>query len=586
MTDTAAAVTETGRYRGAAPSEPPCAARAGRTGTARYKAVAVTASLSLLAAACGSTTSAAHGSGPGSGAKAASTTLVVGADNGSPTLADNFNPFSPNARIGTSYMYEPLQYVNTLNGSYSPMLATSHRFVNPTTLQFTIRSGARWSDGKPITPSDVLFTFDMLKKFPALDSAGIWKHVSSVTASGNTVTFVFSAPDVPFAQVIASTVILPQHVWSSVSDPATFTNTSPVVSGPFKLGTFNPNQYTLVKNPQCWQASKVAVTKVVFPALTGNQTSQLELARGQYSWATLFVPNINQDWVSKAPQYNHYWFPPGGTISLYMNLAKAPFDSLAFRKALSYGLDRSSIAAKAENGYVHQASQSGILLPNLSRWLDPSLPNSGKVSYDPAKAKAMLASAGYKLSGGKLLSPSGQPVRFSILTPSGFSDWLQAAQVIEQELAKLGITVTVSTPQYAGYSSALQNGQFDTALGGFGGSGSPYIDLHGLLASSLSAPVGQSAPSNYERWQSSSTDALLHTVATTTDPAAQKAAIYKLEGVMYHQLPVLALFYGATWGEYSTKNFVGWPTASNPYAPPAPYGEAPLAIMTHLRPAG
>ncbi len=547
----------------------------------RYKGAAAAASLSLLAAACGSAATPASSTTPSK-----ATTLVVGVDNGSPTLADNFNPFSPNARIGTTYMYEPLQYVNTLNGSYSPMLATSHKFVNATTLQFQIRSGAKWSDGTPITPADVLFTFNLLKKYPALDGAGIWKHVSSISASGNTVTFKFSSPDVPFAQAIASTVILPSHIWSKIANPVTFTNTSPVTSGPYKLGTFNPNQYVLVKNPLCWQASKVAVQKVVFPAMSGGQTAQLELAKGQFGWATLFVPNVQQDWVSKAPKYNHYWFPPGGTISLYMNLTKAPFNNLTFRKALSYGLDRSSIATKAENGYVQQASQSGLLLPNLSKWLDPSLPNSGKITYNPTKAKALLASAGYRLSNGKLLSPSGQPVQFSIITPNGFSDWLQAAQTISQELSKLGITVTISTPEYAGYNSSLQNGQFQTALGGFGGSGSPYIDFHGILSSALSAPVGQAAPSNFERWISPSTDALLHKVATTTNTAQQKSAVYQLEGVMYHQLPVLTLFYGATWSEYSTKNFVGWPSASNPYAPPAPYGQAPLAIMTHLRPAG
>lgn len=539
--------------------------------------VVMLAVLAIGTAACGAAPVSAGGT---------QTTLTIGADNGSPTLQDNFNPLSSSARLGAAYMYDPLEYVNSLNGAYTPMLATSHSFANNTTLNFTIRSGAKWSDGTPITPSDVVFTFDLLKKNPALDTSSIWTHIDSVTASGQTVSFHFSAPDVPFAQVIASTVILPSHIWSKVASPATFTNPTPVVSGPYVLKSFNPNEYVLAKNPTSWQAPQVAAKTVVFPALTGNQTSQLELSSGHYDWATLFVPNINQTWVAKAPKYNHYWFPPGGTISLYMNLAKAPFDSLAFRRALSMGLDRPTIAAKAENGYVQQASQSGLLLPNLSKWLDPALPNSGRVAYDPTKAVALLASAGYTLHGGKLLSPQGSPVQLTLLTPNGFTDWLQGAQVVQQELAKLGISVSISTPEYAGYNTALQTGQFDMALGGFGGSGSPYLDFYSLLSSALTAPIGKAASTNYERWNSPATDAALQAAANTTSASQEQAAVSRLESTMYHQLPVLTLFYGATWGEYSTKNFVGWPSAANPYAPPAPYGEAPLMIMTHLKARG
>ena len=53
-------------------------------------------------------------------------TLVIGVDNGSPTLQDNFNPFSANKRIGTTYMYEPLEYVNAVNGHETPFLATGY----------------------------------------------------------------------------------------------------------------------------------------------------------------------------------------------------------------------------------------------------------------------------------------------------------------------------------------------------------------------------------------------------------------------------------------------------------------------------
>ncbi len=321
----------------------------------RAVAALATASAALLAL------SGCHGGGASASAAGGGDSLTIGVDNGSPTLQNNFNPFSANQRSGTPYMYEPLEYVNQLDGTYTPFLATGHTFTDNTTLVFTMRSGAKWSDGTPITAQDVVYTFDLMKSHAALDSAGVWKHLKSVTASGDKVTFSFVSPDVPFAGSIAQTLIVPQHVWSKVADPVTFTNTKPVTSGPYTVATFTPNQYTLTKNDKCWQADQVQVDKLVFPALTGNATSQLELSKNGYDWATLFIPDVQKTWVSKDPANNKYWFPAGGVISLYMNLSKAPFNSAAFRQGLSYGLDRAQIADKAENGYVKPATQDGLL---------------------------------------------------------------------------------------------------------------------------------------------------------------------------------------------------------------------------------
>jgi len=528
-----------------------------------------------LAACTGSANNNATGSTGG--------TLVIGVDNGSPTLLDNFNPFSANKRIGTTYMYEPLEYVNAINGTETPFLATGHTLKGATEVDFAIRPGVKWSDGKPFGPSDVVFTFNYLKKYPALDSMGIWQHVQSVSASGNSVAVRFTGPDVPFVSQVEQQVIVPEHVWSTVSDPTTYTNTTPVVTGPYTVGTFNPNQYTLVKNAGYWQAQNVAASKLVFPALTGNTQSQLELANGSYGWATLFIPNVNQTWVAKDAGHNHYWFPPGGTISLFLNLSKAPYDNTTFRQALSSALDRKDIATKAEDGYVQPASQSGVLLPNLRSWLDPSLPNDGIVGQDSAKATQLFTQAGYTLKNGTLVGPDGQPVTMTLQTPNGFTDWLQGAQAIQQQLHSAGITVNIQTPEYAAYNQALTNGTFDASIGSFGGTGSPYLDYFNTLASAQTAPVGQAAASNFVRFSSPSVDTMLSRLRGATTQAQQQGDVHQLENVMYQQVPVLTLFYGATWGEYSTKQFTGWPDSGNSYAPPAPYGAPPLMIVTHLR---
>jgi peptide/nickel transport system substrate-binding protein len=539
---------------------------------------------------CGGSTSGStnNASSNATGTTATSSTgssLTIGVDNGSPTFTDNFNPFAPGNRTGTAYVYEPLFFVNNIDGKVTPWLATKYEWEGNKTLVVTVRSGVKWNDGKPFTAQDVAFTFNYLKKNPSLDSQGLWQVLKSVTANGNRVTFQFKTPNVPTFYQIASTLIVPEHVWSSIADPAKEVVKNPVGTGPYMVGQFTPYQYTMKKNPSYWQANKVHVDKLVFPVLGNNQTAALKLSSGQWDWATLFLPNIQKTYVSKDPANNKYWFPAGGIISLALNLKKAPFDDVKFRQALAYAIDKDQIAKRAEDGYVNVASQSGLILPGQKQWLDPSLPNQGIYSYDVQKAKQILKDAGYKTnSQGQLLDKSGKPITFSIEVPNGWSDWIQSAQVIQTNLKQLGITVNVSTPQYAAYSSSMATGQFDAALMAFGGTASPFTSFNTLLNSKFAAPVGKSTTANQERWSDTKVDGLLSDWQQATDQGTQQKDAYQIERVMYNQLPVIALFNGAVWSEFSTKKFTGWPSANNSYALPAPYGQPPLMILTHLKP--
>ncbi|MGC8708614.1 MAG: ABC transporter substrate-binding protein, partial [Athalassotoga sp.] len=84
------------------------------------------------------------------------------------SVAANFNPFSPNADQVLGFVYEPLMYINSLNGSITPMLATSYKWEdNNLKMVVTIRKDVKWNDGVPFTPEDVTFTFNLLKSYPA-----------------------------------------------------------------------------------------------------------------------------------------------------------------------------------------------------------------------------------------------------------------------------------------------------------------------------------------------------------------------------------------------------------------------------------
>src|SRR5450631_883242 len=552
----------------------------------KYKTSALACAVAVLtaagASACSGETKTSAG---GAGATSGSTTMTIEGDAGNPTLVENFNPLMPVTALGgRNLIYEPLEIVSATDGTYTPFLATGYKFTDPKTLVFTIRQGVKWSDGKPFTASDVVFTLNLLKKFPALDGTGVWQHVSAVSATGNNVTITFNAPNVPFAATVAQVPIVPQHVWSSVADPVKFANTKPIGTGPYTLGTFAPTQYALTKNPTYWQASKIVPQQVLFPAQASNQsTNQLDVSSGKYDWAYNFLPDVKTTYVARDPQHNTYWFPPGGSIGLYLNLTKAPYNDVNFRTGISLSLDRTTIANKAVNGYLGQASMSGLILPNLQKWLDPSLANQGQVTQNTSAATAAFAKAGYTLQGGKLVGKDGKQASMTIVMPNNFSDWVAAATEVTNQLKKVGLNVTSDLPQYAQYSQQIMSGTFDAAMGGFGGTGTPYTDFNNALNSSFAAPLKTPTANNFQRFKSPSVDQSLAALASAIGEPAQKQATSQLEQAMYNQVPVVLMYYGGSWGLFSTKSFTGWPSASDPYTLPTNYNNALLTVLTHLK---
>ncbi len=548
--------------------------------------IAAAALLAASATACSSSSGNSGSSGNGTTSSGGGGTLTIQGDAGNPSLVENFNPFQAATELHGGYLiYAPLEITSPVDGSYTPYIATGYTFANPTTLTYTIRQNVKWSDGTPLTPNDVTFTFGLLKRYPALDGNGVWSQISNVTTTGQTVTFTFKAPNVPFASTIAATPIVPQHIWSKVSDPVKYADTDPVGAGPFMLDKFAPTQYSLKKNPFYWAASGIVPDEVVFPAqATDQSTNQLEVSSGQFDWSYTYLPDVTQTYVNRDPAHNTYWFPPGGTITLYLNLTQAPFNNADFRHGVSLALDRTTIARKAVNGYMSQASLSGLILPNLSKWLDPSLPNQGLVAQDKTAALAAFAKAGYTLTGGKL-TKSGSQASMAIVLPNSFTDWVAAATEVANELKAVGINATLDLPQYPQYQQDIQAGTFSAAIGGFGGTGIPYTDFNDALNSAYAAPIHTATANNFERFKNPTVDRALATLASATNPAQQAQATHQLEQITYNTVPFVPLYYGGSWGLFSTKHYTGWPSASDPYTLPTNYNYALLTVVSHLRKA-
>ncbi|GAB6939883.1 ABC transporter substrate-binding protein [Isoptericola variabilis] len=549
-----------------------------RTARSGRRLAAIAATVAVLATAACSAPVQNKGDDAATGG---ATSMLIAADNGSPTFDRNFNPYSSGKRNTTTYMYEPLVIINEMSGEETPWLATGYEQPDAKTVVFTMRDGVTWSDGEPLTAEDVKYSFDLVKKHPEMDLKGAWSHLKSVEVDGKTVVMHLQTEDVPAAKILAQQLIVPEHIWKDVEDPVTWTNEEPVGSGPYTLGEFTPNQYTLKKNEKYWQADKVAVEELVQPAAN----SELDIVNNGYDWAYAFMSDVEDTWVKADPENNTYWFPAGAAISLIPNMTKAPYDNVDFRKGIALALDKQVIADKAEQGYVDRASQTGLMLPNQEAILDTSIPNQGYVDQDTDAALASFEKAGYTKKGDKLVDKSGKPLKITITTPNGWSDWLQGVEQVKGQLTAIGIDVTVVQPQAAAYQKELRTGDFDMIMGTVGGTGQPFQDYNGLMGSEFLLPVGKTAAGNFGRFESQEADDLLAELKVTTDEAKQLEITHQLEQITYEQLPMIALFYGGSWGLFSNKNFTGWPSADDPYASPKTWDSTPLLILTHLKPA-
>jgi peptide/nickel transport system substrate-binding protein len=538
-------------------------------------------------AACGSGTSGSSGSSGGG----PSGTLTLDDETGSQWNC-SFNPFNPtNTGNGiTSEVYEPLAYVNTLeNAKVTPWLATSWAWSNGNkTLTFTIRKGVKFSDGTPMSAADVAFTFNLMKKFSGLDLNSVWSVLSSVNQSGNTVVFDFKSPAVPYFYYIADqTPIVPEHIWSKISNPVTYNDPNPVGTGAYKMSSCAPQNITFTANKNYYQPGEPKVAKVLFPAFTSNNTANTYLTTDQAQWGSQFIPNI-QSVYGKAPGHN-YWFPPIDNVSLIPNLTVPGLSDVKVRQAMAYAINRNQVANIGEYGEETGANQTDVATPTFSAWTDTTdaAKYGNDYAYNPAKAKQILESDGYKLGSDGIFAKNGQKLSFTVMNVGGYSDWVASMSVIVSDLKAAGIQVTPENLSTNDLSANMFAGKFQLAYYDQTGGPTPEYEMRQWLYSGNTAPIGKNASTDWERYSNPATDKLFAQYAATTSTATQHQIVDQLQQVMLSDVPFIPVTQEVNWYQYNTSAFTGWPTQSDPYALPAIYAYPDMGqVLLHLAPKG
>ena len=542
---------------------------------------------------------AACGSSGGSSSSAGKPLSIVTVGTGS--MTDNFNPFNPNS-IGyithsVNLYNEPLMVFNTQNTAEAPVpeLATNASWSNGgTTLTITTRAGMKWSDGKPFTSSDVAYTFNLLNSNKALDTN--WSVPTPLTAkatSATTTVLTFPQPELSSAYYILQTPIVPEHIWTSAGDPTKYADANPVSDGPFELDHFSSTGYTMKPNPDYYGKASIKVPEVSFPAYGSNTNLLPPCANGTIDWCGLSIFGVPQSYLAKSKD-NHVWtanapyFTSNNVVGLFFNTTKAPLNDAAVRQAVSYAIDRQALATSGESDSEPPASSTaGMILPAQQSYLPSTLANNISPNGDTAKAASILTADGYKEVGGKW-TKNGQQISFSITVPVSYSDYYADAQLLVKQLNAAGFNTTLDgVPGANGgtvWGQNLEEGNFQAAIH-WGDQGlTPYFTYNNWMNSALSAPIGTETSNDFGRFSDPAAQQALTSYATATTPAALSSAISSLANIEATQVPVAPLMYGASWAEFSTRNYTGWPSKSNAYMDPGPNIPEVLVVVQNLKP--
>ncbi len=546
------------------------------------------------------------------------TFYVGGSQWGSP---NTFNPLAwwsafPIMSGGNhNIMYEHLLKYNILTGEVEPLLASLHERTNES-VSVVMNSAAKWSDGEPLTSTDVDFTYRMSQRYSGVPSAYLWDYLTDMEIDTvevdqqqkERITFIMTGAKrhnpLAVLSILQAIRILPAHVlqkrleelgdsFSALQNERMDNN--PVVSGPYNLYNYTSERIVLKRRDDYWgndalyDGKEPAPRYIIHPILKDNAHFSLALQQGSMDITSSFIPRIwrgerhgVRTWYPQEPYY-----VAGSIPTLVMNVTRKPLSDVNVRRAMVHAINYADIAELAVSGYSEDL-QPGLILPfgNEARYFSQEDADKYGRLFDPQKAKQVLADAGYtsEFDGrGRLrhmLDSNGEPLPpIDIMSPAGWTDWEAIVRLAVRDMRAVGIDVRERFVDASIYWTSQPNGDFDMIMH------TPAADLtpahplarfEAVMASRDWAPIGTRMNENYGRYNNPNAenynpavDSLLKLIPVLNDEEEIIQAYRELNKHFMNDVPVLTLVYRPEqFYQFSIANWQNFPTSDNPYAPP------------------
>jgi peptide/nickel transport system substrate-binding protein len=386
----------------------------------------VVASAVVVLAACGSGGSSSSTGSGNSGGPVHGGNLIFDAVQDAQSM-NNTTVFDNNSIWIFEQIFQPLYTVTNDGKGVKPWLATGYTVsANKLTYTLTLRKGVKFSNGQPMTSADVKFSIDQNRKATAgwayLDSA-----ISAVDdPSPDTVVIHLKFP---WAPLLADLSIFANGIIPNNYDGQTEAEfyTHPIGTGPFKWDYWHKGQaLKLVRNPYYWQKGKPYLNSVTWEDVPSDNTRELDLKGGQAqidqtpAWSTVAslktTPGVDMD-LFNSTQTNYLAF----------NELRKPFQDVHVRRAISFAVNRGALVKAVLFGNGKPANS---LFPPQVPFYQAATQG---LQYNVAAAKAEMA---------KSSVPHGFTT--DILVPSGNSDYITIATILQAELKPLGIKLNIT----------------------------------------------------------------------------------------------------------------------------------------------
>jgi peptide/nickel transport system substrate-binding protein len=596
--------------------------------TRKRAAAALGTVLAMCALAVALFTSSAQSKEPASRASSATTaaasvprkdTLVVGqfrtptGDYGNVyvTASDPFTSDGVNQLV-----YEPLFYLNPNSGKEEPMLGTSFSYNKANTaLTIHLRKGVEWSDGKPLTSADAVFTMNkILTTHPTPWRAGnIQASVASIHADGKyAFTLKLKQPNPRFIQTDMSTsiytsnfLILPEHIFKG-QNFKTFSDYNlakgwPVGTGPYRVSAANQNTVTYTRDANWWGAKTgfaalPAPQKVVFTNPGPEDTDVSGLESNQLDYSGLSEPTV-AGFISahqKNPKLENWngnlGYDDACPFSLTMNTQQSPWDNPQMRWALNDSINKQAFseifnspgpASPAETTLPAYSALNKLLSANANAALLKQYPTD---DYSPSNAAKILQAQGYSMQGGKWMK-NGQPLTLTIelfnSSAAGLGPaWGTVATLLQQELTQAGFTVTLDPVDFSAIIADRTKGTGWDAISWFecGSLSDPWATLNRYTNA-----LGNDNP---VKWTNTQYDSLVAKIGELPTTSTQIPSLFTQAFKIYlQQLPVIPLVQRPEPVVMNTTYWTGWPTSKDPYESPAGWTQYFGQVVLHLKPA-
>lgn len=409
------------------------------------------------------------------------------------------------------------------------------------TVTFHLRAGLAFSNGAPLTSADVKSTLEhILNPKTASSKASLFPHGTTVDAA-NARTVIVRAP---------TRIDSPDWAFDEISiEPAGQSDNEQVTAGPFFVARHVQGQFVeLARNPHYWRSGYPRVAGIHLDILANREQEMMRLLRGQYQFVDPVPAADVAALTQRAPGMVHDLGPSLALEQMWVNESpRAPmaaykrawFQNRAFRVAVSETINRADLARIAFDG--HATPADGFYAPAGGAWRNTKLHAPG---YDPAAAMRQLSQMGWQNKNGTLYDAQGHAVEFSIVTNAGNEPRARMLALIQQDLGRLGIHVTLVQLDFPSLIERLTS-SFDyeaCLLGTTNATPTPESTRDIWRSSSPDHTWNPSESKPATAWEAE-LDRQLAIVDGSTDFAVRKRAFDRMQQIVADEQPIIPLVY-------------------------------------------